>query len=169
LYGFLTIDKELNSETQKIVRVVHSLQTKTHLFVEGLILMDIELLANKLKRSSLVGCTIDSSNFSFALEFSFGLGRTDVVVKLYQIVHSLISKNPDDQESCFFVGNLFITPLYDGGLEALSSLKYSFNDANGGILTYPSRPLWHLHLEGGICLDVVFGAYQILQEIDSID
>jgi hypothetical protein len=125
--------------------------------------MDLLLLADKLKGSSLINCTIDSSNFSFHLEFSFGHGKTDVIVKLYQVVHSLISKDPDDQDSCFFIGDLFINSLNDGGLELLSDLKYGFRDPNGEVSSYPSRSLWHLHIEGGICIDLVFCAYEVFQ------
>jgi hypothetical protein len=128
--------------------------------------MDILLLADKLKRSSLINCTINSSNFSFHLEFSFGDGKTDVIIKLYQVVHSLISKDPDDQDSCFFIADFSITPLKDGGVEMLSRLKYGFRDPNGAMATYPSRHLWYLHVEGGICIDLVFGAYEIFQEMN---
>jgi hypothetical protein len=128
--------------------------------------MNLESLADKLKKSSLMSCTIDSSNFSFTLEFSLGGGETDIIIKLYQIIHSSISKDPDEQESCFFVGDFSVTPLSDGGHDVLSYLKHSFRDPNGEVSSYPSRPLWHLHVEGGICLDFVFGAYEIFQAVD---
>lgn len=126
---------------------------------------NVQSLLKYLKRSQLVGISVEPSNLSITLEFTHGTQGCNVIIKVFQVVHFIISKDPDDND-VFYVGNINLITIEDGGKEILSSLLYPFTEQDGGVGIYPSRCLFHLHIEGGICIEVVCGSYQIFQEIE---
>ena len=84
----------------------------------------IESLLQNLDKSQLVGIDLDPTNLGVRLEFTFGPEERDIIVQLFQLVHFIISKEPDDNDGCFFVGQVALNPLRDGGKKILSSLLY---------------------------------------------
>jgi hypothetical protein len=127
-------------------------------------------LLKSLRKSQLVGLSVDPNHLWVRLEFTYGTfgGEADtVVIQLTQLVHFTLSKDPDDDDDdwCFFVGEINLTPIEDGGKEILSSLGYRFRERDGTVASYPSRSLFHFHIEGGVCIEAVCGSYQVSQEI----
>jgi hypothetical protein len=107
---------------------------------------------------------LEPTELSARLEFTYGSQEYDVVIQLFQIVHFVLSKDPDDNDP-FYVGRIDLTVIENGGKEILSSLLYPFRDRTGSVASYPSRSLFHLHIEGGVCIEAVCGSYQVFQEI----
>lgn len=50
------------------------------------------------------------------------------------------------------MGEVTLTEVNDGGLGILPSLNYPFKNIDGTVLSYPSKSLYYLNLEGYICL-----------------
>lgn len=127
----------------------------------------IESLLQNLDKSQLVGIDLDSNNLGVRLEFTFGPEKRDIIVQLFQLVHFIISKEPDDNDGCFFVGEVALNPLKDGGKKILSSLLYPLQEKNGNVASYPAKQMFHFHLEGGVCIEAVCGAYEIFQQVEN--
>lgn len=123
---------------------------------------NIQFLLNSLSKSQLVGISFELTGVR--LEFTSGIQGSDVIIQLFQVVHFMLSKDPDEQET-FYVGRIDLTPLEKGGKEILSALLYPFKERDGTVVSYPSHPLFHLHIEGGVCIEAVCGSYQVFQEI----
>ena len=121
-------------------------------------------MLNYLRRSQLIGISLEPNELSARLEFTFGSQEYDVVIQLFQIVHFVLSKDPDDNAP-FYVGRVNLTLLENGGKEILFSLLYPFREQDGRGTSYPSRSLFHLQIEGGVCIEAVCGSYQVFQEI----
>ena len=117
-----------------------------------------------LRRSQLIGISLEPTELSARLEFTYGSQEYDVVIQLFEIIHFVLSKDPDDNAP-LYVGRIDLTVIENGGKEILSSLLYPFREQDGSVTSYPSRSLFHLHIEGGVCIEAVCGSYQVFQEI----
>ena len=117
-----------------------------------------------LRKSQLVGLSFDPTHLWVRLEFTFGGEGDNVVIQLTQRIHFVLSKDPDDDDWCFFVCEINLTPIEDGGKEILSSLGYRFRERDGTVASCSSRSLFHFHLEGGVCIEAVCGSYQVSQQ-----
>jgi hypothetical protein len=127
-------------------------------------------ILKSLRKSQLVGFSVDPNHLWVRLEFTYGTfgGEADtVVIQLTQLIHFILSKNPDDDDDdwCFFVCEIKLTPVEDGGKEILSSLGHRLREADGTVASYSSHSLFHFYLEGGVCIEAVCGSYQVSQEI----
>ncbi len=101
------------------------------------------------------------------IQIDFALEGADFAnIRLSEIVHLVYSQTLAD-EGAYFVGELSLTQVSDGGKEVLSTLHYRFFDQNKEVFSYPSEQLFHFHLEGDICLEVVCGAYELYKSVGS--
>lgn len=125
---------------------------------------NIQSLLKYLRKSQLIGISFEPIKLSAHLEFTVGSEGYDVIIQLFQIVHFMLSKYPYDNEN-FYSGEIDWTSIKDGGKEVLSSLLYPFKEQDGSLASYPSRSLFHLHIEGGVCIEAVCESYQVFQEI----
>lgn len=99
---------------------------------------------------------------SLRLEFTSETGGGSIALELFNLVQLVFSRVIDDEGS-FFVGEISLIPIMDGGEQMLSLLNYSFLNKDGRILSYPSKTLLHFRMEGGVCLEAVCHAYTLLQ------
>lgn len=122
-----------------------------------------ESILESLQDSQVSNVQLDPQMLSIQFQFTFGPGRDDVVIEMSNTVHIAISKDPEDEELPALVGEVSITPVLDGGLAVLTALKYPFKSTEdrGSVFTYPSIRLYHFHLEGDICAEVVCAQYKI--------
>jgi hypothetical protein len=99
------------------------------------------------------------------LDFTFGPESGDAKIELYRIVHLVFSQplNTDDENFCFWVGEVELRNIEESGSQFLSGLSYPFKNANGSIEADSS--LTYFRLEGDIFVEVVCGNYKIFQEI----
>ena len=122
-----------------------------------------ESLLESLQDSELSEVRLDPVSLSIEFRFTFGPERENVSIQMSKIVHIAISKDPDDEEMLAIVGKVLLNPVLDGGLSILEDLKYPFKSTEDQtmVLTYPSVQLYHFHLEGDICADVVCAQYKM--------
>ena len=72
--------------------------------------------------------------------------------------------NPDDEDCCFWVGEVELRKLEEGlGSQMLSELSYSFKNNNEN-LQAGSDSLIYFCLQGDIYIEVVCDSYKIFQE-----
>jgi len=118
-----------------------------------------------LKSADLVGISF-LPGMGLRLDFTFGPETNNVAIELYKIIHLVLSQpiNPDDEEYCFWVGEVEVKKLANDGSQLLSDLSYQCTNKNGMINTdLASR--FYFRLEGDICIKVVCSHYQIFQGI----
>lgn len=84
-------------------------------------------------------------------------------VTLFNPVFWKFSRTPDD-DGHYFVGEASLIQLEPGGREMLGFLGYDFIDEDGSVATYPTRSLFHFHIEGGIVVDAICEGYEVLQQ-----
>ena len=99
------------------------------------------------------------------LEFTRCSEGADVTVELSQIAHIQVSKTLDDEDGCYLVHEANIERVTDGGTSVLTSLGYRIRDEDGSVFSYPSQSMYHLHLEGDVCIEVVCGHYQVYEAV----
>ncbi|AFZ57709.1 hypothetical protein H6G54_17070 [Anabaena cylindrica FACHB-243] len=144
-----------------------------------------------LKSADLVGISLNPHNLGLRLDFTFGPEADDVAIELYQIIHFVFSQslNPDDEDICFWVGEVELKKIEDDihgflsklGLTHNSRKKKPFKEIVRNIFrkSLKSNPfidqnepvntnlqsLIYFHLQGDISLEVVCKDYKIFQQI----
>lgn len=128
---------------------------------------NVESLVKSLNKSHLIGVSLEPMYYSLTLEFMYGyLGYEKIVIRLYDVLHFVFSKTPEDKdEESFFVCAINLTPIQDGGKELFSSLNYLFKAYNDEPVSYPNESLYHLQLEGAACIEVICGSYEVFQKV----
>jgi hypothetical protein len=118
-----------------------------------------------LKSADLVGISLLPQNLGLRLDFTFGPEASDVKIELYQIIHLVLSQalNTNNEDFCFWVGEVELRNLQEDGSQILSRLSYPFHNSNGNIEADSS--LIYFRLEGDIFLEVICGSYKIFQEM----
>ncbi|KAB8315981.1 hypothetical protein SD81_032205 [Tolypothrix campylonemoides VB511288] len=129
------------------------------------IAQNITTFLEDLKSADLVGISLLPQNLGLRLDFTFGPEAGDAKIELYRIVHLVLSQplNIDDQDLCFWVGEVELKKIEESGSQILSGLSYPFKNPNGSIEADSS--LIYFRLEGDIFVEVVCGNYKIFQEI----
>jgi hypothetical protein len=126
---------------------------------------NITTFLEDLKSADLVGISLLPQNLGLRLDFTFGPEAGDAKIELYRIVHLVFSQplNTDDENFCFWVGEVELRNIEESGSQFLSGLSYPFKNPNGSIEADSS--LIYFRLEGDIFVEVVCGNYKIFQEI----
>ncbi|MEA5554722.1 hypothetical protein VB713_27730 [Anabaena cylindrica UHCC 0172] len=144
-----------------------------------------------LKSADLVGISLNPKNLGLRLDFTFGPEADDVGIELYQIIDFVFSQplNPDDEDICFWVGEVKLNKIEDNIHGFLSKLGFkhksrtkkpfkeifrnifrkslksnTFIDQNERVNTN-LQSLIYFHLQGDIDLEVVCKDYKIFQQI----
>jgi hypothetical protein len=125
---------------------------------------DLKTFLEDLKSADLVGISFLPRNLGLRLDFTFGLEANDVSIELYKIVHFVLSQpiDSDNENYCFWVGEVEIKKLKETSNECLSTLSYPFTNSNSAPNT---SSLVYFRLEGDIYIEVVCGHYQLFQKI----
>ena len=97
------------------------------------------------------------------LDFTFGPEFGDVAIEFDRILHLVISRpiNSDDENYCFWVGEVELRKLEQNAETFLSSLSYPFNSPPDLDLS----SLIHFRLEGDIFIQIICEHYKIFQEM----
>jgi hypothetical protein len=124
-----------------------------------------EELLRRLNYYSLAAVLTDPSLQAMQLAFVSTVEQEeDISIKLHRPVLIKLSKLPEDEE-LFLVGKIQLRVLeHDKGL-VLGKLEYGFDLIDGESLSYLPSLLYHLKLEGDICLDVVCIGYSISKQV----
>ena len=119
-------------------------------------------LIQSLDTAQLRSVNLDPEALSLSFRFTFGPAEEDVTVELSGTAHIALSKHPEDEAGCGIVGEVKLKALEDGGAAVLTELNYALLQYDGShVLTYPSTPLYHFHMEGDVCADVVCSSYKV--------
>jgi hypothetical protein len=121
-------------------------------------------LVQELSNYQITGISLEPSQLWLRVELTCGSHKPDVTLEMHNIAQISISKTPDDEDSCYFAGEVTITPCDDGGKSILTQLGYAFSNRKGEVMAMSSNA-FHIHIEGDICLDVVCQTYKLLKEI----
>jgi len=116
-----------------------------------------------LKSADLIGISFIPKSLGLRLDFTYGPEIGDVAIELEGIVHFVFSQplEPEDEDFCFWVGEVKIESLSEGAMSVLSSLSYPFTMGQSANLPETNSALVRFYLEGDICLEVICGSYKI--------
>jgi hypothetical protein len=111
--------------------------------------------------AQLAGISFDHEEFWVRLIFRMGSSVKDVYLDLLDLAYFNFSKDPDDNEGCYLIGEVHLKAIENNRQELFSLLRFPFRDLDGEVSTYPSKPLFHFHLEGDVCVEALCGKYLI--------
>ena len=122
-------------------------------------------LLHYLRNSQITEISISPIDFSikFTLTFAFNTHSKNFVIQLFEVAHISCSKDVEDNEGCYVVYEIKLNEISDGGKNILSSLNYPIKNRNGDVFSYPSKTLFHFHLEGDMCIEAICGKYHIFE------
>ena len=127
---------------------------------------NIKSLIQSLRKSQLVGVSLEPMYYSLTLEFTHGTEGYNTLIRFFNVLHFIFSKSPEDKdEDIFFIPELDLVPIQDSGKEIFSSLNYPFTKGNDEPVYYPSESLYPFKTIGAACIEVVCGSYQVFQEV----
>jgi len=115
---------------------------------------DIQDQLRQLNNSDLSAFSLSPDRSCLTLEATTGPKGADYTIELAGIIHFVLSQIPGDEEP-YFIGEISVTRLFDGGKKSLSDLLYGFRAKNGDTVSFPSIPLLHARLEGAIYLEAI--------------
>lgn len=128
------------------------------------IVKNYQKITDRLKKSQLVNISIKCDGMVLELEFTHGLGDEEIFIQCLNVIHFVFSKELDDCDGCYFVGNIGAKRLEYGGKESLEQLNYGFRELDGKETAYyPSKNLLHFYIEGGAYLQVICETIQASQ------
>jgi hypothetical protein len=118
-----------------------------------------------LKSSDLVGISLNPQTLGLHLDFTFGPEAEDVAIELDHIIHLVFSQplNTDDEDICFWVGEVELTKIEDD-IQKYLSKSYPFVNQNQ-VDNTNLQSLIYFHLQGDICLEVVCKNYKTFQQV----
>jgi len=131
--------------------------------------MNYEGLKNAIENladSQIVGFYLDPDLLSLRLDFSFEPGEI-TSVELLNIHHILLSHDPtcDDGRS-FIVLEISLNSIEEKKRkDLLNSLGYMFIYNEGSEPPFQKGELYHLRIEGDICMEIVCSSIRILKQI----
>lgn len=140
-----------------MIRTTEMLQT---LQTPEIQLIDIKNEIVKLANSDLTNFTLSASKRCLTFEITTGPQGANYTIQLFDLVHLIFSQTPND-EAPYFVGEVTVTILSDGGEKVLPALNYGFRDKGGKPASFPSLSLYHVHLDGGVTFEVICERIQV--------
>lgn len=120
-----------------------------------------------LQRSQLKNIALNPQ--TLALQFRFteveGKPDRDVQLELLGIAQVNLAKDLEDEEMLAIVGEANLAPITDGGRAIFEKLRYPFRslELDSAPFSYPDSELFHFHLEGDVCADVVCKEYRLTE------
>jgi hypothetical protein len=116
-----------------------------------------------LQRSQLKSIVLDSQTLALQFRFTQVEGKPDTILELLGIAQINLAKDLDDEEMLAMVGEASLVPIADGGRAVFERLHYPFKslDDHNAPFSYPGVQLFHFHMEGDICADVICKEYRL--------
>ncbi|NJM62539.1 MAG: hypothetical protein HC849_23825 [Oscillatoriales cyanobacterium RU_3_3] len=127
------------------------------------IALNLKTFLEDLKSADLVGVSLRPQNLGLRLDFTFGPEVGDVAIEFDRILHLALSRpiNSDDENYCFWVGEVELRKLDENAETFLSSLSYPFNLPPNIDLA----SLNHFRLEGDMFVEIICEYYRIFQQV----
>ena len=120
-------------------------------------------VAYSLKNSHLVKVGLDPESLRLKLAFHMWQSEQVVIIECRQIAYLSFSKTPDEEEPAYFVLDVFISAVTDGGLAVLDKLGFQLRDKDGHSVVRECQA-YHLRTVGDVCIDVVCNSVLIKNE-----
>ncbi len=112
-------------------------------------------------KSQITGMLFNATDDSMQIELLRTPEEPTFIISISGIAHVAFSRTLSDGEPPWFVVNMTLNHLSDHGAELLSKLKYCFTMISRSV----PKSVYHLHMEGDICLDVVAANITVFQSI----
>ncbi len=90
--------------------------------------------------------------FRFSVELE---DLSQIIIDMRSILLFNLSKTLADMEGPYFIIELEMKKVLDGGKDLLTKLHYDCKDKQGNLIIYPGKTIYHLRLDGDISCDVV--------------
>lgn len=120
---------------------------------------NVEVLINeftKLSNYDFTNIVISSDLGSVTFELMYSESpESHSIITLQNVIQMSFSRTPDTEQLGFYIGEIKIVELHDGGQEILKKLNHLFVESNGEDAQYKNLPLFHLHSEGEVCFDII--------------
>lgn len=125
----------------------------------------LDTFLEDLKSADLVNISVLQKNLGLRLNFTLGPECPNVAIELNHLVHLILSQplNPDDQDFCYWVGEVELKTVNPNDSDILSVLSYPFVQKN--YQDVDSSPLVYFRLEGDISLVAICRNYKLFTEI----
>jgi hypothetical protein len=119
-----------------------------------------------LRRSQLKSVVLNPLTLALQFIFTAVEGRPDTILELLGIAQVNLAKDLDDEEMLAIVGEASLVSVADGGLGIFEQLRYPFKSlADDSVpFSYPGTELFHFHLEGDVCADVICKEYRLREQ-----
>jgi len=111
-------------------------------------------LLQELSHYQITGISLEPSQLWLRVDLTCGPDKPDIAIEMHNIAQISLSKTPDDEDSCYLIGKVAITPYQDGGKAILTKLGYAFYDERGEVMASTTKA-FHIRIEGDMCLNVV--------------
>ncbi|MBP0038332.1 MAG: hypothetical protein J7519_11595 [Roseofilum sp. SID1] len=123
-----------------------------------------EEISNYLRKSQILDILLKSEGSILDLELTID-GSQDILLRCLNVIHIAFSKLLDEDDGCYYVADIYVDTLKDGGKKKLDKLNYGFRQSIDltEVAYYPDRELLHLYIEGEVCIQVVCESIQTSQ------
>lgn len=92
------------------------------------------------------------------------VGEPNKIIEFYKIAYFSLSKVSSDEDGCYLIGKFEIFQLNDGGKEILTKLGHEHINEKGETNTLNKKDGFYAHIDGDICLNIIFESYKIFNE-----
>lgn len=117
-------------------------------------------LIDKISHCQISQFVLEPTKLWLRLEFIDPIDLKEIVLELYKMAYFSLSKTSDDEDGAYVILEAELLSVNDS-LELLSKLNYGFiSSPQINVLD----SLYHLHIEGDICLDVVCESYKVFEK-----
>jgi hypothetical protein len=124
-------------------------------------------LPEDLDLSHLFELSYDIFKATLLLKFFIGPDTPNIIVELTNVIHFQASRGIDDDVFTNFLAEVRLVEVTDGGKELFEEIKYPFLNFENQRITYPDRTLYHLNVEGELCLQAISAGYTLYEQTSS--
>jgi hypothetical protein len=119
-------------------------------------------LIDKISHCQISQVVLEPTQLWLRLEFIDPIDLKEIVLELDKMAYFSLSKTSDDEDGAYVILEAKLSSVNDS-LGLLSKLNYGFISSPQINLL---ESIYHLHIEGDICLDVVCESYKIFERPD---
>ncbi|MDB9517295.1 hypothetical protein PN466_10085 [Roseofilum reptotaenium CS-1145] len=129
-------------------------------------LQNHEEIRDRLRKSQILDISLKSEGTISELEFTHDASQ-EILLRCLNVIHIVFSRQLDDNDGCYYVCDIYVNKLTDGGQNQLDKLNYGFRESLDPteVAYYPDRELLHLYIEGGVGIEVICESIQISEYI----
>ena len=123
-------------------------------------------LPEELCLSHLFECTYDIFRATLLLKFFIMPDAPNIIVELTNVIHFQASRGLDDDIFTNFLAEVKLVEITDRGQELFEDIKYPFLNSENQRITYPDKTLYHLNIEGELCIQAICAGYVLYEQVN---